>query len=283
MVSDLVVLPVLLVTLGSVGVYTGWKRRGIHARMADAASRPVAELSSPGVVEVEGTAVPVEAPVAAPVTGRDAVVAAWTVEEWDERGDTSRWREVARGIEAPAFEVDDGTGAVAAGPISTRDTAGKWTQTAGVSATNGVRIDGVLAEFESFATRTERPPDEEPPDRIRRLHEDHGLYGDVGSITNAVDVGKKHGRRRYAEGIVEPGEEAYLLGRVEARDDPTAERFRPGEAVVTEPPDGPLVVSDREGERLEAAFESSVRTRLVAGAAATVVGLAGVAYVLLPV
>ncbi|MFB6303617.1 MAG: GIDE domain-containing protein [Haloferacaceae archaeon] len=282
MVTDLVAVPVVLVTLGFVGVYTGWKRRRIHARMAAAEATPVRELASPGVVEVEGEAVPAGEPVTAPVTGRDAVVAAWTVEEWDERGDTSRWREVARGIEASAFEVDDGTAAVRVEPVSRRDTAGKWTQTTGVSAADGVRVEDVLAEFETFPTEAEVAPDEDPPEGIRRLHDDHGLYEDTGSITNAVDVGRKHGRRRYAEQVIRPGDEAYVLGRVEARDDPDRTRFRPAEAAVTVPDDGPLVLSDQSEASIEAEFESAARTLLVAGAVSTLVGVGGLAYLLLP-
>jgi hypothetical protein len=98
MVSELVAVPILLVTLGFVGIYTGWKRRRVHARMAAVTPTPVVELASPGVVEVEGTARP----------------------------------------------VDDGTAAVRVDPVSKRDTAGKWTQTTGVSAADGVRIDAVL-------------------------------------------------------------------------------------------------------------------------------------------
>lgn len=283
MVSDLVVVPVLFVTLGLAGVYTGWKRRRVHARMAAVAPTPVRELASPVVTELEGSAVPTGDPASAPVTGRDAVVAAWAVEEWDERGDRSRWREVARGIETSTFEVDDGTAAVRVAPVSKRDTAGKWTQTTGVSASDGVRIDDVLAEFDSFPIELELDPDEDPPARIRRLHDDHDLYEDTGSVTNAVDVGKKHGRRRYAEQVVEPDDDVYVLGRVEARDDPDRTRFRPGEAVVTEPGDGLLVLSNQDEASLEAEFASSARIHLVAGAVATLVGLGGFAYLLLPV
>ncbi|MDS0477791.1 GIDE domain-containing protein [Natrinema sp. 1APR25-10V2] len=281
MVSDLVLVPAMLATLGVVGVYTGWKRRAIHARMAAVTPTPVRELATPGVVELEGTAVPVGEPLSAPITGRDAAVAAWTIEEWDERGDASRWREVARGIEATAFAVDDDTAAVRVEPISKRSTAGKWTQTTGVSASDGVRIDDVLAEFDSFPTETAFDPDETPSERIRRLHDDHGLYEDTGSITNVVDAGKKHGRRRYTEQIVSPGEAVYVLGRVRDREDPERARFRPEDAAVTTPADGPLVVSSQDEASLEAEFESSARFRLVAGGVSTVVGVVGVAYLLL--
>lgn len=282
MVSDLIVLPALLVTLGIVGMYKGWKRRHVHAQMTDVTPTPVGELSSPGVVEVEGRADPVDEPTRAPVTDREAVLAAWTIAEWDERGDRSTWREVARGIEAPAFTVDDGTGAVRVAALSRRDTAGKWTQTTGVTASDGVRIDDVLVEFDTFPVQTEIAPDEEPPEGIRRLHDDHGLYEDTGSVTNAVDIGKKHGRRRYAEQVVEPGEDVYVLGRVEARDGAAETPLRPGDAVVTEPSDGLLVLSNQSEEDLESEFASDAKTLLVGGAGAAVVGAGLLAYMLFP-
>ncbi|AZH25374.1 hypothetical protein [Haloplanus aerogenes] len=273
MVSDLVAVPVLLVTLGFVGLYTGWKRRGIHAQMASVDPTPIRELASPGTVELEGTATPVGDPFVAPLTDREAVVAAWTVEEWDERGDRGNWREVARGIESPGFELDDGTGTVDVAPVSKRDTAGKWTQTTGVSAADGVRLDDVLVEFDSFPVQEELGPDEDPPESVRRLHRDHGLYEDTGSVTNAVDIGKKHGRRRYFARVIEPGDETYVLGHVRARDDRHPERFRPAEAVVTAPDDGLLIFSNQDAASLEGEFASSAKARLAGGTVSVVVGV----------
>jgi len=272
MVSDLLAIPALLVTLGFVGIYTGWKRRRIRTRMAEIDPTPVRELASPGTVELEGTATPVDAPLDAPLTDREAVVAAWTVEEWDERGDRGNWREVARGVESAAFELDDGTGAVEVAPVSKRDTAGKWTQTTGVTAADGVRLDDVLVEFDSFPVREAVAPDADPPERVRRLHRDHDLYEDTGSVTNAVDIGKKHGRRRYATQVIEPGDGTYVLGQVRARDDRHREHFRPGEVVVTDPDDGLFILSNQDATSLEGEFESAARASLVGGAVSLVVG-----------
>jgi hypothetical protein len=280
MVSDLVAVPVLFVTLGFVGIYTGWKRRAIHARLTGVDRTPIRELASPGIVELAGTPTPVDDPLDAPLTDRAAVVAAWKIEEWDERGDRGHWREVALGIEAPAFELDDGT--VEIDPVSKRDTAGKWTQTTGVSAADGVRLDDVLVEFDTFPVREEATPDAEPPASVRRLHRDHGLYEDTGSVTNAVDIGKKHGRRRYFAQVIEPGDEAYVLGHVRARDGLRRERFRPGEAVVTPPDDGLLILSNQDAASLEGEFASSAKARLVGGGVSIVVGVA-IALVLLGV
>jgi hypothetical protein len=279
MVSDVVAIPVLFVTLGAVGLYTGWKRRRIHEWMV-AAETTTVERASPGVVEFEGAATAGDASFFAPISERDAVVAAWTVEEWDERGDRSRWREVARGIEIAGFELDDGTGTVEVAPVSKRETAGKWTQTTGLSAENGVRIDDTMVEFATFRVEAELAPDADPPVGLRRLHDDHGLYEDTGSITNAVDVGKKHGRRRYTEGVVEPGDSVYVLGRLEGRDG-DGDRFRPDEATLTTPADGPFVVSDRDEATLESTFDAAARTRMIAGAISVAAGLGGFAYLFL--
>lgn len=273
MVSDLIVVPALFVALGFVGIYTGWKRRGIHTQMTDVDPTPVRELASPETVELEGQATPTERPFTAPLTDREAVVAAWKVEEWDERGDRGNWREVARGIEVPGFELDDGSEIVEIEGVSKRDTAGKWTQTTGVSAVDGVRLEDVLVEFDTFPVQAEIEPDDDPPTGVHRLHQDHDLYDDTGSITNVVDIGKKHGRRRYYEQVIEPGTETYVLGHVHAKDDRTRGHFRLEDAIVTEPNDGLLVISNQDEASLENEFERSAKMRLAGGIVSLVVGL----------
>ncbi len=280
MVSELVTIPVVVATLGAVGLYTGWKRRRVYAAMADLDPTPVREVASPGTVEIEGTARPGDGLVEAPMTGREAVAVAWTVEEWDERGDTSHWREVARGVEVAPFAVDDGTGAIDVDPVSRSDAAGKWTQTTGVTASDGVRMDDVLLEFEAFDVQAELAPDEEVPDRLADLHAEHGLYEDTGSITNAVDVGRKHGRRRYKEAIVAPGDDAYVLGRAEDASDPSRERLRPEDAHVTVPDDGLMIVSDQGEDSIEAEYRAGFRLPVAGGAVALVLGTLGTLWLL---
>ncbi len=280
MVSEAVAVPGVIATLGAVGLYTGWKRRRVYAAMAGLDPTPIRETASPGPVEIEGTARPGDGPVEAPVTGREAVAAAWTVEEWDERGDTSHWREVARGVEVAPFAVADDTGAIDVDPVSKSDAAGKWTQTTGVTASDGVRLDDVLLEFETFDVRAELAPDEPVPDRIADLHAEHGLYEDTGSITNAVDVGRKHGRRRYKEAILAPDDDAYVLGRAEDATDPSRERLRPRDAHVTEPDDGLMIVSDQSEDGIEAEYRAGSQLLFAGGAIAVVLGALGTVWLL---
>jgi hypothetical protein len=82
MVSDLIAVPVLLGTLGLVGLDTGWNRWRIHGHIADVTPTPIRQIASSGVAEVEGQLSPVGESFTAPVTGRDAAVAAWALEEW---------------------------------------------------------------------------------------------------------------------------------------------------------------------------------------------------------
>lgn len=241
MVSDLFAVPIVAVALGLVGIYTGWKRWRTHGQIAALTPTPVRELAESGLVEVEGRAVPAEEPVTAPVSGREAAVAAWKVEEWDERGDTATWREVARGIELPAIEVRDDTGGVEVAPVSNRETAGKWTQTTGVSASDGVRIDDVLAEFDAFPVEAELF---RAGDRARR---------------DALRARPRAGARR-------PDPETV-----------------PTEGRRGDPARGRTVhhLGSGRGEP-RVGFGSAAKTLVAAGALATVLGVAGLAYMLLP-
>lgn len=280
MVSELIALPLLAVGLGLGGTYVGWKRRAIHAQMAAVDPTPVRQLAEPGTVEVEGEATSTDGTVESPVTGSDAVAAAWTVEEWDERGDTSTWREVGRGIEVAPFTVDDGTGSVAVDPVIRRESGKSWTGVSGVSANDGVRVGDVLLEFERFPTRAEVGPDEDRPERIARLEDEHGL-DEPGSITNLVDVGKKHGRRRFSEETVGPGDDVYLLARFEGEDGERG-RLHPADGHLTEPGDGVMVLSDQDEHSIESEFASAYRLSLYGGLAAVGVGLALGAWMALP-
>lgn len=280
MVSGLILLPLLAVGLGLGGTYVGWKRRAIHAQMSAVDPTPVRQLAEPGPVEVEGKAVASEGTTESPVTGTEAVAAAWTVEEWDERGDSSNWREVARGIEMAPFTVDDGTGTVAVAPVSKQESGKSWTGVSGVSANDGVRLGDLLLEFERFPTRTEFGPDEDRPGRIARLESQHGL-DEPGSITNLVDVGRKHGRRRFSAQAVTPGEDVYLMARFESRGD-QRQRLHPEDGHLTTPEEDLLILSDQDEHSIESEFESAYRLFLYGGLAAVAVGLALGAWLVLP-
>jgi hypothetical protein len=139
----------LVLGLGIAGTVIGWKRRRVHRRLASVDPVPVADVGPADRVEVEGTVRPADEPVEAPISGREGVLVAWKVEEYDERGDSSYWRGIAAEIEAPAFVVDDGTGTVQVGPVSERDVKGTMTQRSDAGESEGLGSDDFLAEFET--------------------------------------------------------------------------------------------------------------------------------------
>lgn len=121
--------------LGLAGLYTGLKRRAVSDALSGVAPSDIRSIDAEEVVEVEGTAHPVDDPLEAPLTGDEAVVVSWRVEEWDERGDAGAWREIGRGIRTTPFEVRDATGSIVVDVDASEETAGTWSATSGVTAT----------------------------------------------------------------------------------------------------------------------------------------------------
>lgn len=64
-----------------------------------------------------------------------------------------------------------------------------------------------------WSDRVEVPPDEAPPASIQRFVDETDAVSPASdSITNVVDLGRKHGRRRYREALLVPGDHCYALG-----------------------------------------------------------------------
>ncbi|XGI83399.1 hypothetical protein ACEU6E_08985 [Halorutilales archaeon Cl-col2-1] len=271
----------LVITVGIVGMYKGWKRRGIYRYMESVRTVDVGVVDPPETVEVEGTAVESDCSetIRAPVTEREALATAWKIEEWDERGDRSTWREVARGIEVAEFVIEDDTGEITVESISRTDTAGKWTQTTGISANQGIRMDDALIEFRSFPKEYELDPSEETPTNIRELHEKHGLYEDTDTPLNAVDIGTKHGTRRYMEGVIEPGEAVYALGCADTKGSARMEDDREGTTTKLTECGGDLFILSNHGEEeIEKKFKSSYKSLFYPGLVGVIIGVGILLY-----
>lgn len=257
---------VLLVTFGIVGVVIGWKRRAIYQTMTETEAVDIREINSPGVIEVEGRVEPVDDLLEAPITGRNGTFVAWKVEEWDERGDTDTWRNLAHGIASVPFAVDDDTAAIRIDPGDVHESAGKWTQVTGVAASDGVVVDDVLAEFDTFPVEEKVEREGTTPAHIRTFHAKTSGLEDASdsSYAEVIDVGRKHGDRRYREQVIEPGEDVYVFGAVEGRDD-DREHLHPDRAEIVPPDDGVMIVSNQSEASIESEYASSYRFQLRGG------------------
>lgn len=88
--------------------------------------------------------------------------------------------------------------------------------------------------------------------------------------------------RRYSEQIIEPGEEAYVLGTADTTRDAETAQIHPEDAVVTTPDDGLRILSDQNKESIESEFNSGARFKLGGGTGLALLGGVLLAYMLLP-
>lgn len=273
--------------LGTLVTYIAGKQWMVYRRVARTETESVGSIDAEGRTAVEGRVVPAgEETASAPITGDDAVVTAWRVEEYTRTSDDdASWVPIAKGVEAVSFRVDDGTvGIPVAVPTHQVDAeTGEYPLGNGVApdlATNdGIAIDRVLLEFESFPA-VEVDVEEETPQGVAsfvaerpivpegRNVEDRGIIEDI----EEMDAFQEHvetgdipypGDRRYYEGVIEPGATVYVQGRVES--DESRNRVDPERATIVPPPDDPMVVSTQTAAELRAEFGGSRRALVLGG------------------
>jgi hypothetical protein len=253
---------VLLVTAVFAGVY-GRRQHRRSAVVKDTETTAVRDIKSESLVELKGT-IRTDDPFDSPIKGEKSTLSAWKVEEWDERGNSDMWETRAAGIYATPFELDDGTGRVCVdiGDHVTDPSSGTGVHEIQVGPvdvdrliSNGVTVDNVLAALNSFSVETSVPPDSEPPERIAEfVHGEAEVSPQTDSITNILDIGNKHGERRYYEGTLSPGDEIYLLGQPRTTEDAT-HPLKPEDVVITPPDDGQFIISDKSEAELVDSFD----------------------------
>lgn len=277
-------LGVGLVTLGIAGLVgrLGWRQQRRHSLVAKTPTTDIRSIDDEGLVEIKGR-VKCQEPLQSPISDQESVLAAWEIEEWDERGNTEMWETRASGVSANPFVIDDGTGEVQVeidDRVAGEDAGGTELSLGPIDfnrlVASGVTVDNVYCSFDRFPVETTVPPDAEPPERIAEFVEgESGVSEQTGSITNVVDIGTEHGERRYYEETIEPGQEIYLLGNAEA----TADATYPlgNDDVVITPPadgDGSMIVSDQS----EDALVSDLGSYKLAFGVAAAIGLVGLGF-----
>lgn len=226
----------------------GYDQRRRADRIAEIDTTDVRDLQ-PGLVEVHGTVRPVDdgGTHRAPISDADAVAS--EVEVTRKAG--RNWRRIHENRRSDPFVVDDGTGEVRVEP-----TADAWLG---------------LAERE-----IEVEPREEAPRDVERFAEESGLVEEEGR--SMVDSGTRlNARYRFREGVLEPGEETYVLGTaVEEAEEWGDRRFvltgEDAELVVSDKPEGALVEDERKQGLLRLGFGAFVA---LFGLAAIVLPLSG--------
>lgn len=185
-----------LLVVGGVGlVVRGFRRRKQRELMADTPTEQAESLSM-GPSEVAGVARTNDRhPASAPFSDEECVVATWEVLEYEEDDDGGNWHLVDDGIEGVPFYVDDGTGSVLVKP----------------------HVDALYEIDEAGETTVRVDAGETPPEPIREF------VSTVGSVDrvdeSAGGSGTSEGDRKYTQNLIEPGEEVYVFGTVQPRED----------------------------------------------------------------
>lgn len=271
---------VLLVVATFAGVF-GRRQHRKRALVDGTETTDVRDIREEGLVELKGT-VRVTDPFDSPIADERSVLAAWEVEEWNERGDSGMWETLTAGIHATAFDLDDGTGRVR---VDVGDRVDDMSSGTGIDEvqvgpvdvdrllSNGVDVGDVHAALDGFSVEATVPPDTAPPERIETFVRDEAtIPAQTDSITNVVDVGNQHGERRYYEGTVGEGDDLYLLGQVRAVEDATYP-LGPEDVVVAPTDDTQFILSDRSEAELVSSFDQ-YRYAYAAAAVTAVLGVA---------
>lgn len=158
------------------------------------------ESVSLGQSELQGTARPGEAgTITAPFSDEECLVAEWRVEEYrvtedSDGNEDGSWHRKAHGVEHVPFYVDDGTGQLLVRPDE--------------------RVIYEITEDEE--ERIEVGVNQSPSSAIREFEKRNGIEVASGNESHG---GHREGDRRYFQNLIQPGEQTYVFGVVQLRDD----------------------------------------------------------------
>ena len=275
-----VVVGVAMLLGGLAMSYQGYNRWEIAQRIADTPTTPAGDLDSTGPVELEGTVVPKES-MDSPIAQREnTVLAAWEVEQYHEDDDSSGWQNEGVGITSKPFYVEDESGRALVdlhGDVSGDGELLYGSEMLADVAGEGLHLDNIIAEFESFDIAAEIPVDEPTPDHITEFCTyQPNIFQPPEGGSGLVDMGNADGDRRYYEATLAAGDTVYLLGEAVAREG--ASEPLDTEDIVVEPPADPqqrFILSDM-GEDGLLSRKKRGRYRLAGGAVLAIVGVLAV-------
>jgi len=212
----------VFVVVGLLLVNQGRKQRARSQRIAETETTPVRQLE-PGTVEIKGVAKPADegGTLESPISKGAALATYVEVEEYESSGESGgSWKTKHEDQTAVPMIVDDGTGEVRV----------------------EIPPDGAL-NVETIQTKV--GPGDEPSEPIKRYLEAEDAIGEAsGGSLGPLNYGDQ---RRYSEGMIEPGEEVYVLGQAREEQAGWGER----EYVIDEPTAaGDFVLSDKSESQL---------------------------------
>lgn len=238
---------VLLLLASGISFYVGWNQRRTAALVDETPRSDVAAVQSPGVVRVRGRVTPAvetdtfESPISAEA---GCVLSAWEIEEQYDTPKNRAWEPSAWGIRSVPFSIEDGTGEllVEIDDRTVGNETGDVFTPEKLLATDGVSVEGMRCEFESFDVHVETDYGESPPERITDfLTATEGVSVEPMATDLVVDASK----RRYREQTLQAGDEVSVLGVARPRRDAGGWTGHPRDLVVSQSDEVALRLSTR--------------------------------------
>lgn len=245
---QLLSIPLLFFLLGTWAGIWGYRRHSLYKDVRETPTTAVSDLDEAGLVELTGTARPIDdETITGALSYKPCLATGWRADEWNDGSNTNSWAELGEGYDSTPFRLDDGTGEVR---VDLGADASGRSLVGGLEfgdLDHSVGIGETTVDFDRMAITQEVAPDERTPiaveDFVERQSE---IAQQTDSFTNVVNVGPKDGARRYREGLIQPGDEVYLLGTVEPAAEADGEgSLDPESAVVRPSGDDPFVLSTR--------------------------------------
>lgn len=243
-----------MMVAGSPVLYMGWQRRTRYALLRETADASPATVQDGDTVLLTGTAALVDEPVFAPVSGDDALVAAWDLLEWRDAGRASSWMPVARGLRTAHLRLQGESGTVTVDEWRDEATTSTRNKLTGPSTVTGPCIGDVVVETDEFDGEIDIEPDEQCPDRLRSLERLVGIDEprEEASVS-LLPWTPPYRTRRYREVTVADGDPLTVRATVR----------RDGESVsLAIPEDGTAVLSTLDSEALLHRYRRAYRKLL---------------------
>ncbi|MFC7021066.1 MULTISPECIES: hypothetical protein [Haloarcula] len=246
---------VLLVLASGLSFYWGWNKRKLASVVAKAPRQAIGEVRSPGVVRIRGEITPkVEQDTfTSPIKSDEkCVLSAWEIKEKYDTPKTNSWERSAWGVRAVPFflsnddaeilvDIDDVVVGNETDDVFTPET---------ILSVEGVSVEGLQCEFETFDVHVETDYGESPPERVKEfVDQTDGLSVDP-MTTTAGEYVVDSSKRTYFEQTLSPGDTVSVRGYARPRRDGMDSASRPADLVLTRTAESVLYLSERPLDEL---------------------------------
>lgn len=241
---------VLLFLAGVLSLYQGWNQRQLASLIDETPRSDIADVRSSGTARVRGEIVPQAErdTFTSPITGDDnCVLSAWEIKEQYDTPKTNSWERAAWGVRAVPFYLSDGTEKILVDiddEVVGNETDDVFTPET-ILVSEGVSLEDLRCEFETFDVHIETDYEESPPRRVSAfLETTDGISVDP-MATDLGDATVEQSKRKYLEQTLQSGDEISVIGSVVPQREGMESAAHPRDLVFTQTDAMPLRLSEQ--------------------------------------